>query len=256
MAKQPQTKAVPAEPRQLSVAEIDIIRAHTMNELDLATARLNEAAFAAALPDGDEGAMLTARDAVHILELKLQGLAAARKQAEEVEARELEVRNAAARREDAVKIRIGFREYAGLMSAISAGIYELKQLCAQANAHGDLLRSRVLWRAEGDRQIVQAQSALVLAGAFGEGNVPFLLSNALEKAPDMRGSMIGGFDAACRSLSAILPDILAPEVIAECDRILDQRAVAMFAEQADANIAKGEEAKRNLAEMRSKQQQG
>lgn len=241
------TKPTNAKTPQLSVAQIDVARARIMNELDGLRAHLDEMAYASAVVGGDEKAMIEAKDVITVVELKLQGLAAARAVAVEEEERQRVAAAAARRREQAVKIRVQLGEYSAEMSGIGSAIHELKERVRRANVRGELLRTRVLAQAHDDREMDSALQTLVCAGAIGEGNVPFLVESALKKTPDMAGYMIGSFDNACRLLSRILPEMLDESVIAEAENILDENALALLTQTVKTDLARAEEQSKQLA---------
>lgn len=240
-----------AKTPQLTVAEIDVARARIMNELDGLRADLDEMAYASAVVGGDEKAMIEAKDAITVVELKLQGLAAARAMALEEEERQRAVRAAAKRRAEAVKLRVQLGEYSAEMTGIGIAIHELRVRVRRANSLGELLRARVFGQARNEREMDSALQSLVIAGAVGEGNIPFLVESALKKTPDMAGYMIGSVDNACRSISRILPEILDEGVIAEAEHILDENALALLTQTVKADLAKAEEQSNQLAQLAS-----
>lgn len=213
---------------KLNVAQIDVIRAMTANELDEAQARLDEAAFEAALPDGDTKLMLKARDAVNILELKLQGLAAVRKQAAEEEEREKEAHAAARRREEAVKILILIDEHVANLQGLAQTLYEFQKQVEQADAVADRLRAHVFAFTNKERDIENAQTVLVALGTFGTANIPYLYKELLANAPRSGEYTMMGKPRARGLLAKIVPEIEDEAVITEANKELDDRALERF----------------------------
>lgn len=213
-----------AEP--LNTSQIDVIRAQTLNDLGVAQEALEKAAYAAALPGGDEKAMLKARDAVHILELKVQGLAAARKDAEAEERRQADERNAAARRELALKIRSEMGDHRANLMGVSNAMNALREANAACDQTADSLRRHVFALAlDDDAMMSKAQTALGAVGAFGNNNVSFHVSNMLNSNPlDMYYLMTGGGQSLA-VLAGIVPEIMDDAVIAQAEADADARAI-------------------------------
>lgn len=234
---------------KLNVAQIDVLRAETLNQLDLARAHLDEMAYAAALPGGDEKAMLKARDAVQSYELKVGGLATARKAAEAEEEREREEAAAAARRQQAIKVRIAASEHSASLMGLSAALSELRSQIATADATADRLRRYAFGLTDHQQGHDTAANALVALGAFGQGDVPFLVKKATKETPDLFPYLVGASERAIAILSTILPEINDEAVIAEAESNLDEKALAQYKATAEAAVAKGKEMGAALAEI-------
>lgn len=236
---------------KLNVAQIDVIRAMTANELDEAQARLDEAAYEAALPDGDTKSMLKARDAVHILELKLQGLAAVRKQAAEEEQREKEARDADVRRERAVKILILMDEHTANLQGLAQTLYEFQNQLAEAEGVADRLRAHVFALSDDDREIENAQTALTAVGTFGTANVLHSFKDMLSSAPRTVEYILGR-PSAVGLISKVVPEILDEAVVAEANKELDDRALKRFT---DRNTKALHSSKEALSKLGTKEAQ-
>ncbi|PQM27674.1 hypothetical protein CVO77_03640 [Sphingopyxis lindanitolerans] len=219
---------------KLNVAQIDVLRAETLNNLATAREHLAESAYAAALPNGDEKAMLKARDAVNVLELKVQGLAVARKQAEQVEQEEKEASAAASRRANAVQVRLAVAEYMRLLTGLAITLGELQTKVSEAGVAQDMLHHYAFGLAHNEPATMKVRNALVHFGAFGTANFPPLLDKLLRSAPNLAPYMIGGMDRGLSALASVTPEILDEAVIAEAD----ERLRAQFKEAAAARITK------------------
>lgn len=234
----------------LSVAQIDVIRAQTLNELDAARSRLDESAFQAALPGGDEKAMLAARDAVHILELKVQGLAVAREKQVQVEEAEREAARSAERRDLAVKVRLLIEEHMSALMGLGQRLHEFKQSTAKAEAVADRLRRAIFALGDGSRASDNAtESALVALGAFGTANIPFRAKALSESGLQSTEFVIGGADRAIGILSTLVPEFSDETAIEDARAAADARAIETFKANAADAIAKGEQAAAELAAL-------
>lgn len=98
------TLAIARAAQPLDRATLELARIETMNALDAAKERLDEASLAAALPGGDEKAMIAAEQEVARLRQKLQGLAMGLKRVEAAEKEQREAAMLVQRRADAVEL--------------------------------------------------------------------------------------------------------------------------------------------------------
>lgn len=234
---------------KLNVAQIDTIRAETLNALDQAREHLAETAYAAALPGGDEKAMLKASEAVQSYELKVQGLLVARGHAVAQEQQDQAERDAAERRVNAAKVRIVAAEYGSHVTGMSAALSDVFDRIALAEQKADHLRRIAFSLSDNDQDIGKAQNALVHMGAFGTANLPSIVKEALKATPDFYPYMVGATDRGLSILANIVPEINDPAVIAEAESQLDAQALADYKQTAAAAVAKGEEMATNLVKL-------
>ncbi len=92
------------EAQPLDRGQIELARVQTLDALEAANERLNEASLAAALPGGDDKPMIAAQTECERLRQKLQGLAHGLKQVEAREQEAQEAESVAERRKAAVDI--------------------------------------------------------------------------------------------------------------------------------------------------------
>lgn len=131
---------------------IELARAETLTALEGARERLNEASLAAALPGGDDTAMLAAEQDVARLRQKLEGLAHGMRQVEAREQAENEAHLLASRRARAVRML-------ALMDRRFWATQRLDELTAQVGQEldkierlGDDIRMETIGMSDADRQ--------------------------------------------------------------------------------------------------------
>lgn len=205
------------EATDLTCAEIDVARVLLLDELEAANERLSELSFAAALPGGDDQAMIKQELVVSRIKQKLAGLAHGYKQAEHRENAREAAQRLVNRRAAAVDLlSLVDQRYSaavGLDRAVSNVMEAIERLEYLGGQISDIA---VGWSNDGSKRGEEnLQGFLRDVGCFGMTDIAASAAKDMAGATSYSRSLPFTRSSALRSIAIAIPEVLDADVQAE-----------------------------------------
>lgn len=187
---------------------IELARIETLNALDAAKERLDEASLAAALPGGDDKAMLEAEQECARLRQKLQGLAHGMKQVEAADKERKDAEDLVNRRERAVEMLSLIHQRAWATQALDEALENVAGQLREIERLGGLISYGTSGMTEADRNLF-----LINLDCYGMADTGYRYTNRTQRlAADYSAGLAFTRPVALRAAAKTIPEILHEDV--------------------------------------------